>query len=231
MGGGDTQIHQNAIYQALPVAIFCCLLQLRKRAVKYFKSTVFLQLLGSFPADAAGNAVSNTYTLSASYGAHVVAPGTGILLNNGMTWFDPVPGHVNSIAPGKRITSSMAPVIALRGGKPRWALGLPGGLRIFPSVMQAISNLIDHGMTVQEAVEAPRVWTQGHSLEIETGFSDAVFAAMRARGARKSPRIWPAWRGPAARSRIASMARGCLRSRTTVRASGRTAPHTPLPAP
>jgi gamma-glutamyltranspeptidase/glutathione hydrolase len=76
----------------------------------------------------------------------------------------------------------MSPVLVLRDGRPRWALGLPGGLRIFPSVFQAIVNLIDHGMSVQEAVEAPRVWTQGHQLEIETGFAPAVFAAMRARG-------------------------------------------------
>jgi gamma-glutamyltranspeptidase/glutathione hydrolase len=76
----------------------------------------------------------------------------------------------------------MSPVIVLRDGKPVWALGLPGGLRIFPSVMQALSNLIDHGMSVQEAVEAPRIWTQGHQLEIEAGFPAAVFDALRARG-------------------------------------------------
>ena len=76
--------------------------------------------------------------------------------NNYMFVFDPRPGRASSIAPGKRVTSSMSPVIVLRDGKPRYALGLPGGLRIFPSVMQALSNLIDHGMSVQEAVEAPR---------------------------------------------------------------------------
>jgi gamma-glutamyltranspeptidase/glutathione hydrolase len=117
-----------------------------------------------------------------SRGARYIVPGTGMIPNNYMYVFDPRPGRTNSIAPGKRITSSMAPVIALRGGKPRWALGLPGGLRIFPSVMQALVNLIDHGMTVQEAVEAPRVWTQGHALEMEAGFPDTVFDAMRARG-------------------------------------------------
>jgi gamma-glutamyltranspeptidase/glutathione hydrolase len=76
----------------------------------------------------------------------------------------------------------MSPVIALRDGKPVYALGLPGGLRIFPAVMQALSNLIDHGMTVQEAVEAPRIWTQGHALEVERGIPDAVFAALVAGG-------------------------------------------------
>src|ERR1700679_4279709 len=76
----------------------------------------------------------------------------------------------------------MSPVIVLRDGKLAFALGLPGGLRIFPSVMQALSNLIDHGMTVQQAVEAPRVWTQGHALEVEGGISDAVFNTLRAMG-------------------------------------------------
>ena len=56
---------------------------------------------------------------------------------------------------------SMAPMIALRDGKPLYALGLPGGLRIFPSAMQALINLLDHGMSLQEAVEAPRLWTAG----------------------------------------------------------------------
>jgi gamma-glutamyltranspeptidase/glutathione hydrolase len=102
--------------------------------------------------------------------------------NNYMVEFDPHPGRTNSIAPGKRITSSMSPVIVLRDGKPVYALGLPGGVRIFPSVMQALSNLIDHGMTVQEAVEAPRIWTQGHTLELEAGFPAAVFQALADRG-------------------------------------------------
>src|SRR5581483_10275793 len=96
--------------------------------------------------------------------------------------FDPRPGLANSIAPGKRITSSMSPVIVLREGKPVYALGLPGGLRIFPSVMQALSNLIDHGMSVQEAVEASRIWTQGYGLEVENSIASAVMAALRDRG-------------------------------------------------
>ena len=73
----------------------------------------------------------------------------------------------------------MSPVIVLKDGGPAYALGLPGGLRIFPSVMQAISNLIDHGMSVQEAVEAPRVWTQGHALEVESGFAADVLQGLR----------------------------------------------------
>ena len=133
-------------------------------------------------ADGVGNIVASTQTINSLFGARVIVPGTGTIPNNYMHVFDPRPGRASSVAPGKRVTSSMSPVIVLKDGKPVFALGLPGGLRIFPSVMQALTNLIDHGMTVQEAVEAPRIWTQGHALEIEAGFSPAVFEAMRARG-------------------------------------------------
>jgi gamma-glutamyltranspeptidase/glutathione hydrolase len=85
---------------------------------------------------------------------------------------DPNPGRTNSIAPGKRILSSMSPTIVLKDGKPFMAIGTPGGVRIFGSVMQAIINVIDHGMTLQEAVEAPRLWDRGPTLELETGFAD-----------------------------------------------------------
>lgn len=133
-------------------------------------------------ADGTGNIVASTQTINSLFGARFIVPGTGMIPNNYMFVFDPHPGRANSVEPGKRITSSMAPVIALRDGKPRYALGLPGGLRIFPSVMQALSNLIDHGMTVQEALEAPRIWTQGYSVEVESSVGVDVLAALRDRG-------------------------------------------------
>src|SRR5436309_6743658 len=103
--------------------------------------------------------------------------------------FDPRPDRASSVAAGKRVTSSMAPVIATRDGKPAFALGLPGGLRIFGSAMQALINLIDHGMSLQEAVEAPRLWTQGQVVEIEDGFPDAVRRALGDRG--HDPAVMP----------------------------------------
>jgi gamma-glutamyltranspeptidase/glutathione hydrolase len=133
-------------------------------------------------ADKMGNIVASTQTINSLFGARYIVPGTGLIPNNYMFVFDPHPGRANSIAPGKRITSSMSPVIVLRDGKQVYALGLPGGLRIFPSVMQALCNLIDHGMTVQEAVEAPRIWTQGDVLELEAGFPSGVFQALADRG-------------------------------------------------
>jgi gamma-glutamyltranspeptidase/glutathione hydrolase len=133
-------------------------------------------------ADGMGNIVASTQTINSLFGARYIVPGTGMIPNNYMFVFDPRPGLTNSIAPGKRITSSMSPVIVLRDGKPVYALGLPGGLRIFPSVVQALSNLIDHGMSVQEAVEAPRIWTQGHALELEAAFPAIVSKALADRG-------------------------------------------------
>ena len=133
-------------------------------------------------ADAAGNVVSSTQTINGLFGACVGIPGTGMIANNYMANFDPVPGRALSIAPGKRVFTSMAPMMALRRGRLAYALGLPGGLRIFGSALQALVNLIDHGMSVQAAVEAPRMWTQGGGLELETGFPAAVADALAQRG-------------------------------------------------
>ncbi len=125
-------------------------------------------------ADRDGFVVSATQTINSLFGARYMVPGTGIIPNNYLYVLDPRPGRANSMAPGKRVTSSMAPLIVLKDGQPRYALGLPGGLRIFTSALQALVNLIDHGMPLQAAVEAPRLWTQGYELELEAAFSDTV---------------------------------------------------------
>jgi gamma-glutamyltranspeptidase/glutathione hydrolase len=133
-------------------------------------------------ADADGNIVAMTQTLNNAFGAKAMAPGTGIFLNNTMALFDPHPGHPNSIGPGKRSVSSMSPTMVSRDGQPFMALGLPGGVRIFASVLQALVNVIDHGMSLQEAVEAPRIWTQGQDLEVEAAIPLQVRDALTARG-------------------------------------------------
>ncbi|MGJ4908545.1 gamma-glutamyltransferase [Bradyrhizobium sp. HKCCYLS2033] len=133
-------------------------------------------------ADAAGNVVAATQTINGLFGACVQIPGTGMTANNYMYNFDPHPGRALSIQPGKRVFTSMAPMMALRDGRLRYALGLPGGLRIFPSAFQALVNLIDHGMSLQEAVEAPRLWTQGGALELEPAFPDHVARELAGRG-------------------------------------------------
>jgi gamma-glutamyltranspeptidase / glutathione hydrolase len=133
-------------------------------------------------ADADGNLVAMTQTLNNLFGSRLTVPGTGVMLNNNMALFDPHPGRPNSVAPGKRMRSSMAPTIVARDGRPVLAVGLPGGVRISTSVMQALVNFIDHGMSPQEMVEAPRVWTQGQDLEIETRVPEAIRAAVAAMG-------------------------------------------------
>ncbi len=133
-------------------------------------------------ADAEGNVVSMTQTIHEAFGSKVTVPGTGILLNNNMYIFDPHPGHANSIAPGKRMLSNQSPTIVLKDGQPLMALGTPGGTRIFPSVLQAIVNVIDHGMSLQEAVEAPRLYSQGQELEVEDGIVDQVRDRLAAMG-------------------------------------------------
>src|SRR5450631_337745 len=133
-------------------------------------------------ADAMGNVVATTQTINNLFGAKFLIPGLGTVPNNYMNLYDPRPGHALSLAPGKRVTTSMSPMMALRDGKLVYALGLPGGKRIFPSALQALLNLIDHGMSLQEAVEAPRVWTEGNALEVELAVPQSVRAKLKAMG-------------------------------------------------
>jgi len=120
--------------------------------------------------DRFGNAVSNTYTLNFSYGVGLVAEGTGILLNNELDDFAAKPGSPNAYGlvgfsanapgPGKRPLSSMTPTIVLKDGKPFLITGSPGGSRIITAIVLTLVNVIDYGMTIQEAVDAPRFHQQ-----------------------------------------------------------------------
>ncbi len=107
--------------------------------------------------DRDGNMVSLTNTLLSRFGSRVVLPETGILMNNGMMWFDPIPGKPNSIGPGKRPLTNMCPVVASRDGAPWFAIGGSGGRKILPAVMQVASFLIDFGMDLGEAFHQPRI--------------------------------------------------------------------------
>jgi gamma-glutamyltranspeptidase/glutathione hydrolase len=138
-------------------------------------------------ADGDGNIITSTQTLMSTFGACVVVPGTGAILNNYMYVFNPLPGHATSIAPGKRITGNIAATICKRDGVPVFALGLPGGFKIPSVVAQAIVNLVDHGMSLQEAVEAPRVFAKGPLAEVETGHDPALTEGLRALGHPAQP--------------------------------------------
>ena len=120
--------------------------------------------------DKDGNAVAVTYTINDWFGARVTAAGTGVLLNNEMddftvkagvpNLFGLVQGEANAIAPGKRPLSSMSPTIMTKDGKPVLIVGTPGGSRIITVVVHTILNLVDYGMNLQEAVDAPRFHQQ-----------------------------------------------------------------------
>ena len=103
------------------------------------------------------NMVACTHTAVGGFGSGVVVPGTGVLLTNGIVVFNPMPGSANSIAGFKRGLNNMAPVLLLRDGQPFLTIGAPGGRRIICRIAQVVSNVIDFGMSIQEAITAPSV--------------------------------------------------------------------------
>mgnify|MGYP002606386637 CR=1 FL=1 len=108
--------------------------------------------------DKDGNMVAVTQTINYFFGSGVVVPGTGIMMNNEMDDFVPQKNMKNSIEGGKRPLSSMSPTLVLDPkNRPLMTIGSPGATRIIPAVALTISNVIDHGMTLQEAINAPRI--------------------------------------------------------------------------
>ena len=151
--------------------------------------------------DRFGNAVANTYTLNLSYGVGLIAEGTGILLNNELDDFAAAPGAPNAFglvgyeanepAANKRPLSSMTPTIVLRNGKPLIVTGSPGGSRIITAVLQVLLNVVDYGMTIGEAVQAPRIhhqWLPDETM-VEAGVPWATVKALEARG--HNVKVWP----------------------------------------
>jgi len=134
------------------------------------------------------NMVSLTHTAVSLFGSRMVVPGTGILLNNGMLWFDPGTAHPNSVAPRRRVLCNMTPVLGFRRGKPYLTLGAPGGRRIVSAVPQVLATLIDRRATFQAAVETPRLHTEGGDVWIDGRVGDKAIAALRRRGHTVVPR-------------------------------------------
>jgi gamma-glutamyltranspeptidase/glutathione hydrolase len=128
--------------------------------------------------DADRNMVACTSTLGELFGSAVIPAGTGILLNNGMTWFDPEPGHVNSIAPRKRTLWAPTPTLVLRDGQPVLAIGAPGGRRIISALVQSLVNILDWGLGVQAAVTTPRVHCEGPLTEVDGRHDPALVAEL-----------------------------------------------------
>ena len=153
--------------------------------------------------DAEHNAVALTYTLEDNYGSKIVVPGAGFLLNNEMGDFNPRPGLTdetglvgtdpNLAAPGKRMLSSMTPTILAREGRFYMALGSPGGRKIPNAVLLTIQNVIDYGMNLQRAIDAPRFhhqWLPDRILHEPWGLSPDTLRLLTARGHRLSDQ-WP----------------------------------------
>lgn len=107
--------------------------------------------------DRAGNMVSHTQTLLSLFGARIVSPSTGFLLNNGIMWFDPVQGRPNSLGPGKPCLMNVCPVIGESPRAGRAALGAAGGRKIVSAVTQLASFMVDRGLSLHQAFEAPRI--------------------------------------------------------------------------
>jgi gamma-glutamyltranspeptidase/glutathione hydrolase len=107
--------------------------------------------------DKAGGMASITNTMGARFGSKVSLASSGLLMNNGMFWFDPVPGGQNSIGPGRWPLTNACPMIARKGGRPVLALGAAGGRRVPPTVLQLLSFCIDYGMDLHRAFHTPRI--------------------------------------------------------------------------
>jgi gamma-glutamyltranspeptidase/glutathione hydrolase len=138
-------------------------------------------------ADKFGNVVTNTYTLSSSYGAHVVAPGTGFLLNNSLANFD-WGGRDRSLGnkpePGKRAQSTISPILVFKDDKPWLATGTPGGGTIVSTMVQVLVNVIDHGLNISEAVQRPRISQGGPDapIQLEESIPEDLVAGLKAKG-------------------------------------------------
>lgn len=115
--------------------------------------------------DQEGTMVAMTQTLLSAFGSRVVSPSTGLLLNNGIMWFDPEPGHANSLEAGKRCLMNVCPVLGESGGT-RFALGASGGRKIVGAVAQLASFLADFGMSLDEAFHTPRIDVSGGKVTI-----------------------------------------------------------------
>ena len=130
------------------------------------------------------NMVALTQTISSFFGAAVMAPGTGIVLNNEMANFSSPGAPVNTLEAGKRMRTLISPTLVLKDGQPFLTIGTPGAARIISTVTIVLSNIIDYGMGLQEAIEAPRFYVRDNTetLEYEARFAPEVIDTLQAMG-------------------------------------------------
>ncbi|MBM3599048.1 MAG: hypothetical protein FJX35_12580 [Alphaproteobacteria bacterium] len=132
--------------------------------------------------DRDGTIVALTTTLLSSFGSRTVLPTTGILMNNGIMWFDPRPGQANSIAPSKRPLSNMCPIVVARQGKPWLGAGASGGRRIMSAVMQLMSFVTDFGLSAEAAAHRPRIDVSGgDNVMVDRRMEPEIIRALEAK--------------------------------------------------
>jgi gamma-glutamyltranspeptidase/glutathione hydrolase len=134
------------------------------------------------------NMVALTHTAVSLFGSRVVVKGTGILLNNGMIWFDPEPGRPNSVGPRKRALVNMVPLLAFRKGEPYLTLGAPGGRRIVSAIPQVLATLADTRVSLQAAIEAPRLHAEGGELLVDARVGEKALTGLARLGHRVVPK-------------------------------------------
>lgn len=132
--------------------------------------------------DRFGNFVSFTQSLGDAFGSALTLPGYGFFLNNAMKLFDPRPGLNNSVGPYKRPGTAPCPALLLKDGKPVMALGSPSGTRIINAIVQTLVHVIDHGLSLQDAVNQPRIHWSGDEFELEKDIPEESKAFLRALG-------------------------------------------------
>jgi gamma-glutamyltranspeptidase / glutathione hydrolase len=132
--------------------------------------------------DRNGMAVSNTQTLLSLWGSGVTIPDNGVLMNNGMMWFDPQPGRPNSISGGKKPLANMAPIIVTRANQALAAIGASGGRRILNCLTQIALNVIDREQAMQDATSAPRIDRSTPVLFVSPRFGPDTISALEGMG-------------------------------------------------
>ena len=145
--------------------------------------------------DGNGMAVALTQTLLSVFGSAVTSPATGVLLNNGVYWFDPRPGGPNSLGPGKRCLANMCPIVAERRDGSVIALGASGGRRIIPAVLQTASLMIECGMNLEDALHHPRIDASDNVLILDSRLDPDIVTALQKSSpvVEKPDTIYPSW--------------------------------------
>ena len=128
-----------------------------------------------------------TNTIMSGFGSGIIPKGTGVVMNNGMMWYDPEPGRVNSIAPGKFPLNNMTPALVMDSDGVKLAVGASGGRRITNCVTQQIIKILDFGMGPQAAIDSPRLDCSMPFTSVDPRYDAALLSALEGRG--HTPRV------------------------------------------